>query len=205
MNKFSAGVVCLALLGMPACTTVQIAKQQASEQISTTASVTREALQRSVTTLLHVFSKEKWSADSSRSQNQTAANILLEGFKDDAPAESNTDAYIRSIGSSKDVTADIIKAQQHVETITSQARTLLAETSPSAKIKSDLNALEKALISSRQAETTFMKALKAQSFDLSGESGRYLEAYIASVEDLKATTDAFGGMMRGDLEDSISG
>lgn len=205
MNKVITGLVCAAYLVAPACTTVEIATKQTSAHITENAQKARDAVQLSAKTLLYVFSREKWSAAHDTGIRQSAANILLRGLKKDTAPDDNVTAYIQRVASTQDVTSDIVKAQQHVDTITLQAQVLLAENPDLKNVKSELDALEKALISSRQAELTFSQAIKAKAYGADNDSAPYLEAYKSSVDGLRVATDAFGGVMRGDLDLSTTG
>jgi hypothetical protein len=195
-----AFVLITAMTLLPACATVEIA--QGSEPVAVASADSAECitLRRSAKTLSYVFAQNGWSHSAVHSKAQSAASVLLRGMKAKIGGSNAIDAYITKTSLTA-MRADIKTARDHIETTAGQALIVLsaANLDENHNVRRDLAALETALLSARQAEMTFERALSSKSM-----SSTALDELTLSIDSLRAVTDAFGERRRGSKKPTAS-
>ncbi len=195
-----AFVLITAMTLLPACATVEIAQGNAPVAIASAEGAECITLRRSAKKLSYVFAQNGWSHSVVHSKAQSAASVLLRGMKDRIKGASAADDYIAKTTMTA-MKADIRAARELVETTTGQALIVLsaANVDENHNVRRDLAALETALLSARQAEMTFERALTSKSM-----SSASLDELGLSIDSLRAVTDAFGERRRGGKSPAIA-
>ena len=182
-------VLCTGL--MSACTTVEITNTAPSTSVVSKPSLDSTLLKRTASRLTSLFHTKGWCPDDGSVAKQSAAQILLEGLKSGDRQSSLAD-YDTANATPATLISDIEIANSHVDQTTTLARRVLTEEPSDVTLREELSMLEKALISARQAQDTFSRALRARDMDHVAT----FDSYTDSVDDLRAVTDAFGNKLR---------
>lgn len=184
-------VLCAALTS--ACTTVEITNTAPSTALVSKPSMDSTLLKRTASRLTSFFHTKGWCPDDGMVKKQSAAQILLEGLKSGEDRNITLPDYDTANATPATLISDIKMAHSHVDQTTTLARRVLTAEPSDATLRDELTLLETALISARQAEDTFSRALHDR--NMSGVAT--FDSYTNSVNDLRAVTDAFGNKLRG--------
>ena len=175
------------------CATVEIMPGANEIPAAVADSTDRLALRRSAKMLSYDFAQNGWTQVKASGSKQSAAGVLLRGLKPKKDAPDTRDLYIARMPSMAAVKADIFTAQKRVRGLADDAVVTLAADPDAKALRKDLRALEKALLSAREAEITFSAALTAKGIDTPATDMR---EYVESVDALRSVTDALGDRSR---------
>ncbi len=192
MKSVLITAVLTAGLGLGGCATVEIMPGASETTAQASDSRDRLALRRSAKLLSYDFAQNGWT-QTKPGTAQSAAGVLLSGLKAKKKAPDTRAVYIARMSSAAAVSADITAAQRRVRDLADMAVVTLAADPDAKGIKKDLRAMEKALLSAREAEITFSAALKAKTAE---ETSPQMADYLASVDALRSVTDALGDRSR---------
>lgn len=177
---------------MTGCATVDLANMTAPTASAAEAKVEKtNVVKRAASKLYAAFTTKGWVTKISRKRVQSAASVLLRGL-DSESEDGPLNGYAANAGSLADIKSDIYTAQQHVEQTTKAAEVYLEISPDAANLREELASLQKALITSRQAELVFASAIEARSTN----DDTTLREYSQTVDRLRDVTDAFGDRVR---------
>lgn len=179
--------------GLSACTTVDLSEMASQNSFAKT-TVEKNVVERSVGRLYSAFTRKGWCTRTSRNRLQGTAQVLLKGLENaklSAPSQGVT--YNVEPKPFTVIVTDIAQAQTHVDQTVRAAEVYLEMAAADTDLKQELIGLERALLASREAKTTFDTALSAHS---EASDTTILDLYSASVEDLRSVTDIYGERVR---------
>jgi len=180
-------------LSLSACATVDL-NDVATQNGATAAKVADvNVVQRAASKLYTAFSNRGFVAKDSRKKVQSATRVLLKGLETTNVSVSSEKDYVTMASDSQTVLADIRMASNHVEQTTKAAEVYIVMAPAEKSLRKELVSLEKALISSREAETVFEDALIK--IEGSADNSDYA-AFKLSVDELRDATNAFGDRVR---------
>jgi len=190
--RLKLSIILLSCLSMTACATIDLDEMAAKNQPSKATTLDVNVVQRAASKLYAAFSSKGFVAKDSRKRMQSAATILLKGLEDRDVTDREI-SYADNASNPAIVLSDIRLAARHVDQTTKAAEVYLAMAPAEISIRPELNSLEKALLSSREAETIFEEALVNSG---AVNSATELENYSISVRELTDVTNAFGHRVR---------
>jgi hypothetical protein len=168
------------------CATVDMTEMAVPVAAKAEAPAEKNIVLRAASKLYAAFRTKGFVAKTSRKKMQSAASILLNGLEErELTTEVNYAAreLPRAI-----VIEDIAYATQHIRRTTNAAEIYFEMSEGKNKLRDELGSLEQALVSSREAATTFEKLVGTDSLEL-----RVLNT---EVDRLKSVTDKFGKRVR---------
>ena len=183
------------------CATVEIAAGKAPTAQATHTSEARTLMRRKAKTLRYVFAQKGWSPKISNTA-QSAASVLLEGLKPSAIKADNAKDYILKTSSRDAVLADVELAEAYARETAAQAFSYLNANPDVSNVRTDLKLLEDALMSARQAEMTFEKALNSKG---DANPADAMTGFNQAVESLKSITNSYGVRQRGGAATGVTG
>ncbi|WP_371398331.1 hypothetical protein [Fretibacter rubidus] len=182
----------LAAMSLTACATVDMTSMAGTTSISAQqTSPQGNVVERAASKLYAVFVNKGWAAKASRKRVQSTANVLLKGLEPTV-ADMNAGSYADTATSYASLSSDIRAAQQHVDQTVKAAEVYLAMSDLGVNMRAELSSLEKALITSRQAEVVFSTALER----LNRTDCPDFASYAARVNALRDVTDEYGQRVR---------
>lgn len=188
--NFRALGVALVVMGLGACTTVDLSQISASQEQTLAVTPTHNVVERASTTLTSMFRSKGWCKGSPQEKTQTATSILLNGRQDGGGGQSKM-ALSYSYGTA--LHADLIAANEQVMQTTKAAEVYLSMSSEQTELGAELSSLETALLSAREAQIRFGIALENHE---TPENIRVYDELKNSVDTLKTVTDAYGLHLR---------
>ena len=187
---FRALGVALVVMGLGACTTVDLSQISESQERSIVSAPVQNVVERASHSLTAMFRGKGWCKGSPQEKTQTATSVLLNGInKDGAKLQNNALVYKNGAG----LRADMLAANLQVRQTTKAAEVFLSMADELTELELELSSLETALLSARQAQAKFGVALTG--FE-TPENKRIHNDLIASVDELKLVTDAYGARLR---------
>ena len=184
-----AFVTPLVIGGLSGCTTVDLS-QIAIEQTKTVSKAPDlNIVERASHSLTSQFRTKGWSKSGPDEKTKTATNVLLNGIRTD---EHNAQQHVVTI-SREQLGNDLIEANKQVVQATKAAEVFLAMAEGNTGLDSELAQLERALLSSREAESHFNKVIEITGGFM---NRRRLKSLSKSVNNLKIVTDAYGDRIR---------
>lgn len=176
------------------CATVDFANV-GGESAEQTASVRQDnkanVVERAASKLYGAFAAQGWVVNKKRKSVQSAASVLLRGL-DRESVDGPLSAYAENSHSLAEIHADMTTAKDFVLQANKAAEVFLAMAPDDTNLRKELASLQKALISSREAELVFKLALKDAGFD----SDEIWNDYSRTVDALRDVTDAYGDRVR---------
>lgn len=191
MKLGALSVVVVFTAGLSACTTVdlsQVAIQ--SESVTAAAPEKQNVVQRASASLTSKFRSKGWCSGGPQEKTQTATSVLLNGV--DATPVKNQNKNI-SFASADHLAAELASANEHVVQTTKAAEVYLSISDNSTNFDSELSLLETALLSAKEAEIRFGRAVATTQ---NSSATRNYELLRSSVKLLKAVTDSYGDRAR---------
>lgn len=192
MNVCTAAITTTLIGGLSACSTVdlsQIALNQPQEVIT---KPEQNVVERAAYSLTNMFKSKGWCKSDPAEKTQTATNVLLNGIDMDT---QNTPVPV-SVVSTRQLSTDLTDAKAQIEQTTKAAEVYLVMADEMAELDAELSQLEAALLSAREAETGFGKALDASSNFI---VRRKYSSLSNSIAELKTVTDAYGDRIRSQI------
>ena len=183
------------------CATVEIMPGANEIPAAVADSTDRLALRRSAKMLSYDFAQNGWCQVKASGTVQNAAGVLLRGLKPKEDGPDTRALYASRMPSSAAIKADILTAQSRVRGLADEAVTTLAADPDAKALRKDLRAMEKALLSAREAELTFTAALKAKGIDTPSAA---MSDYLTSVDALRSVTDALGDRSRNTVQPAVA-
>lgn len=183
-------LITTAALVTSGCATVDLQNMAGSTDAATSAAYETESnvVQRAVEKLRDAFDSRGFGAKSSQRKMQAAADMLMNGLSARA-VSADADDYAGASKPIAIVIEDIQLARGHVEQTTRAAEIYLEVAPQTRGLDDELESLEAALLVSDRATQSFQSAL-------SDVKNSDLEEFRASVDRLRAVTDAFGARVR---------
>lgn len=183
-------LITTAALVTSGCATVDLQNMAGSTDAATSAAYETESnvVQRAVEKLRDAFASRGFGAKSSQRKMQAAADMLMNGLSA-RTASADADDYVGAAKPIAVVIEDIQLARGHVEQTTRAAEIYLEVAPQTRQLDDELESLEAALLVSDRATQSFQSAL-------SDVENSDLVEFRASVDRLRAVTDAFGVRVR---------
>lgn len=191
--KAKLALVTLICVSFSGCATVDLANVGGTKTatVSSDQSDRGNVVERAASKLYTAFTSQGWVQNKSRKRVQSTASVLLRGL-DTSSGESPLSDYAQKSLSLSQMRQDIKAAENHVNQTTKAAEVYLAMAADQANLREELASLQKALISSREAELVFKDALPEEHPELDP----VFQSYVAAVDALRDVTDAFGDRVR---------
>lgn len=199
MRHIKASLTAVLAVGLTSCATVDMAPErnplnQSSYTLQSPLEIqNRTLVKTSARRLTSVFSKEGWSAIAEDGV-QSAASVLLWGKRKAQDITDPVARYLERRSERREVVEDMEQARRLVIDADIAAQDLLRDNPEATELRSELGALEDALLSARQAEHMFEKAMVKLGIEADHKSYR---EFVESVDNLKLTTDLYGQRVRG--------
>jgi hypothetical protein len=187
MNKqFRIWAMTAAALLATGCATVDITEVASPVSAKVEAPAEKNIVLRAASKLYAAFRSKGFVTSTSRKKLQSAASILLNGLEE---RELTTEANYEAQNFPADVVVrDIAFATEQVRRTANAAEIYFELSEGKRKLRKELNELEKALLSSREASVTFESAI--------GQNSLELRALNSEIDRLKFVTDRFGKRVR---------
>ena len=150
-------ILCLTVSAMAVtgCATVDMTEMAIPVAAKADAPTEKNIVLRAASKLYAAFRSKGFVAKTSRKKMQSAASILLNGLEE---RELTTDAdYAAQQLPRSVVIADIVYATQHVQRMANAAEVYFDMSEQERKLRDELESLEEALLSSREAAVSFEK------------------------------------------------
>ena len=193
MKLRALSVVVVLAVGLPACTTVDLSQVAIQSEAVAPAPVQQNVVERASAALTSTFRSKGWSSGGPQEKTQTATSVLLNGVDSTPISKHNTELKYTS---ETQLAADLVSANEQVIQTTKAAEVFLTISEDVTDVDSELSLLETALLSAKEAETRFEKAVT----DTGSPSLRQnLEALQSSVQSLKEITDLYGDRARSSI------
>lgn len=168
------------------CATVDMTEMAAPVAAKAEAPAEKNIVLRAASKLYAAFRSKGFVAKTSRKKMQSAASILLNGLEE---RELTTEAAYEARDLPRiTVIEDIAYATDHIRRTTNAAEVYFELSEGRKKLRDELESLEQALLSSREAAASFEAVVGAESVEL--------RALNTEMERLKSVTDAFGKRVR---------
>jgi len=168
------------------CATVDMTEMAKPVAAKAEAPAEKNVVLRAASKLYSAFRSKGFVAKTSRKKMQSAASILLNGLEE-RELTSDVDYAAQQLPRSV-VIADIAYATQHVRQTTNAAEVYFDISEGNERFRDELDSLEDALLSSREASAAFEKTVGADSVEL--------RALNTEIDRLKTVTDNFGKRVR---------
>lgn len=188
--NFRALGVALVVLGLGACTTVDLSQISANQEQAVAIAPQQNVVERASNALTSMFRGKGWCKGSPQEKTQTATSVLLNGVKKDSANQSEiTPTYSRAA----QLQTDMVTANEQVIQTTKAAEVYLSMADEHTELGLELSSLETALLSAREAQLRFGAALEGRK---TPENTRAYNELTSSVDTLKIITDAYGNHLR---------
>ena len=175
--------------GVSGCTTVDLSQVAIEQPKTVLQAPSLNIVERASYSLTSQFRSKGWSMSGPDEKTKTATNVLLHGISDD---KHNEQQHVITISRSQ-LGDDLIEANKQIVQATKAAEVFLAMADNAVGLDNELAQLERALLSSREAESHFSKAVEISGGFL---IRRKLNTLSKSVNNLKMVTDAYGDRIR---------
>lgn len=190
MRLGEISVAMLLAVSLPACTTVDLSQVAVQSEAIAPVQEKQNVVERASATLTSVFRDKGWCSGGPHEKTQTATSVLLNGVDS---TQINTQNTQLTFTSEHQLSAALATANDHVVQTTKAAEVFLSISDDVTEVDSELSLLETALLSAREAETRFEKAV----VDSQRSSVRQeFEVLQGSVKSLKTVTDKYGDHAR---------
>lgn len=181
-------ILCLTTAAMLAtgCATIDVTEMAVPVGAKAEAPAEKNIVLRAADKLYAAFRSKGFVEKTSRKKMQSAASILLNGLEErelTADADYAGQQLPRSV-----VIADIEYATNHVRRTANAAEIYFDMSEQDRKLRKELESLEEALLSSREAAVSFDKVI--------GAENQELKTLNVEIERLKSVTDNFGQRVR---------
>ncbi len=169
------------------CATVDMTEMSQSVSARAVAPAEANVVQRSADKLYVAFQQKGFVVKASQKNEQSAASILLNGFEvhELSPLDAS---YADTKPYHSVVLADITYAAQHIQRTSNAAEVYFEMSDVQNSLRDELESLEMALLSSREAASEFEKVL--------GRDKTEIRALNTKIARLTAVTDKFGYRVR---------
>lgn len=185
--RLRAMIICSAIVWLPACATVDLSNMAGGEPLQQLAPEKENVVLRSAGALFSAFTEKGWTKAPDPEPLNKAASILLRGLKaSPVTTQSITDG---DSPNSQILQADLTLASAHVSQTLKSADVYLSMAEPEADLRSELRALEKALLACRKAEVLFEEGRAIHLIDS-------LETLSSDVDALRDITNIYGERVR---------
>jgi hypothetical protein len=185
--RFRIAVITTTALLASGCATVDMTEMAVPVSAKAETTSEKNIVVRAANKLYAAFRNKGFVPKTSRKKMQSAASILLNGLEERDLASDDVDYASQGLPRSV-VIADITFATRHVRRTTDAAKIYFEMTDGTRKLRTELDSLEAALLSSREASAAFEKIIEPNSVEL-----RELKREIS---DLTAVTNDFGQRVR---------
>lgn len=181
-------ILCLTSAAMLAtgCATVDMTEMAVPVGAKAEAPAEKNIVLRAASKLYAAFQSKGFVEKTSRKKMQSAASILLNGLEE-RELTSDVDYAAQQLPRSV-VIADIEYAANHVRRTANAAEIYFDMSEQDRKLRKELESLEEALLSSREAAMSFDKVI--------GAENQELKTLNVEIERLKSVTDNFGQRVR---------
>jgi hypothetical protein len=190
MKLRALSVVVVLSMSLGACTTVDLSQVAIQSDSSAVTPVKQNVVERASAALTSKFRSKGWCAGGPQEKTQTAASVLLNGV--DSTAIEKRDTNIK-FSSEAHLAAELVSANEHIVQATKAAEVFLSISEDISDVDSELSLLETALLSAKEAETRFEKAVTSTG---SSTVRQNFEDLQTSVQSLKKVTDRYGDRAR---------
>lgn len=193
MKLRALSVVVVLSIGVPACTTVDLSQVSIQSEASAAVPAKQNVVERASAALMSKFRSKGWCSGGPQEKTQTATSVLLNDV--DSTLIENYDTSLK-FSNETQLAAELISANEHVMQTTKAAEVFLAISKGITDVDSELSLLETALLSAKEAESRFEKAVA-----ITGSSTvrQNFEALQTSVQSLKKITDRYGDHARSSI------
>lgn len=195
MKLQALSVALLVSTGLSACTTVDLSQVAVQSEPVEQIQAKQNVVQRAAMALTSKFRNNGWCSGGPQEKTQTATSVLLNGMDDQTGNSSKKYTLVKS----EQLASDLAVANQHVVQTTKAAEVYLSMSGDSS-LDDELSLLETALLSAREAETRFKKAIDMDSDAMSRQNYETLQS---SVNELKAVTDLYGDRIRSNIATKV--
>ena len=175
--------------GLSACTTVDLSQVAIEQPQVSIEKPNLNVVERASQSLTSTFRAKGWCKTGPEEKTRTATNVLLNGI---GSGQKNTPVPVATLSRAQ-LSAELTDANTHVVQATKAAEVYLVMADAKAELDNELSLLETALLSAREAETRFDKALEKSGGFM---ARRKLKILSKSVDNLKNVTDAYGDRIR---------
>ena len=191
------GLPILAIYLLGACTTVDLTQVSLEKTAQTLPTMfVQNVVEKASTSMTALFVSKGWCKDSASTPTQTAASVLLNGR-----VKHDEDEQMVTVIGSRQLSADLNLAQSHIMKTTKAAEIYLATADEVSELSDELSMLEAALLSAKEAEAKFGKALLLSA---NPDNQSEFESLEISIHQLKKVTNAYGDRMRGQIASKSS-
>ena len=190
MKLRALSVVVVLAVGLPACTTVDLSQVAIQSESVAPTPLKKNVVERASAALTSTFRSKGWCSGGPQEKTQTATSVLLNGVDSTPISKHNTELKYTS---ETQLAADLVSANEQVIQTTKAAEVFLTISEDVADVDSELSLLETALLSAKEAETRFEKAVTNTG---SSSLRQNLETLQSSVQSLKEITDLYGDRAR---------
>lgn len=190
MKLRAFSVVVVLSMGFGACTTVDLSQVAAQSDSSSVAPEKQNIVERASAALTSTFRTKGWCSGGPQEKTQTAASVLLNGV--DSSQIEKSDETI-SYASEAQLASELVNANDHIVQTTKAAEVFLSFSNEISDVDSELSLLETALLSAKEAESRFEKAVARTRNSTVRQNFDTLQT---SVQSLKSVTDLYGARAR---------
>ncbi len=193
--RFRFAILTMTAFIVSGCATVNMTEMANPISAKAEAPAEKNIVVRAANKLYAAFRSKGFVPKTSRRKMQSAASILLNGLQERDLASQDVDYATQQLPRAV-VIADVTYATEHVRRATNAAEVYFEMSDGERKLRKELDSLEAALLSSREASSAFEKVIGADATEL-----RELNVEISR---LKAVTDKFGQRVRTDAAAEMS-
>ncbi len=183
------GIILLCTGMLSACTTVDLSQVSMDQKPIASVKPIQNVVEKAAISMAAMFTRKGWCAVST-TQSQSTANMLLNGIES-KPSQATLHADV--ILSSRQLSDDLILAQEQVNQTTKAAEIFLTMSEKVSSFDKELSLLETALLSAREAEGNFQTMLGLVA---NQKNHQHYKEFQNSVDQLKLITDAYGDRIR---------
>lgn len=204
MNVITRHLVIISVFAsgaLSACTTVDLTQVAVNHPQATSQETERNVVEKASFSLIRLFHSKGWCESDPAEKTKTATNVLLNGMDTDS---KGVQLYMAVPITLAQVVSDIAEANYQVEQTTKAAEIYLVVADDMAQLDKELSQLEAALLSSREAQASFVKNVDELS-EADHLTHEELEKISNSIDELKAVTDAYGDRTRSQIAARASG
>lgn len=186
----SVPIIVAGFLVLPGCTTVDLSQVREATRPVQETKPSLNVAERAASRLTTVFRTKGWTQAGPREKTQTAASVLLNGYKAIGPKPAAPSISLATLS------ADLALATDYIDQATKAAEIYMDMAEPNANFDQELSLLETAYLSAKDAERKFT-AIVSQSGHPGHDSS--LAALAVSLGGLKSVTDIYGERIRRDI------
>ncbi len=183
------GIILLCTGMLSACTTVDLSQVSMNKKPVALVKPVQNVVEKAAMSMTAMFTRKGW-CEVSTTQTQSATSMLLNGVED-KPSQVTLHADV--VLSSRQLSDDLILAQEQVNQTTKAAEIFLTMSEEVSDFDKELSLLETALLSAREAEGNFETTLELVA---NQKNHQQYKDFQNSVGKLKRITDAYGDRIR---------